>query len=93
MVIIDNEKPVLKEKSQIQLLTERVLELQEQLQATQELTMRILDLFAGQSDRLDAINTTLYQIAPEIEIIETMADSPEERQAMIDQYMNHNDYC
>lgn len=48
----------------------------------------------AQEERISALTEVVYELAPEYEIIETMADSEEERRDLLARYMNHNDsYC
>jgi hypothetical protein len=45
-------------------------------------------------ERVKALQDSLYDIAPELEIIDTMADSEEERKELISRYINRNEeYC
>ena len=43
-----------------------------------------------QDERISALTDVVYELAPEYEIIDAMAESPEERQEMLGRYMNHN---
>ena len=43
-------------------------------------------------EHISELYKIIYELAPEYEIIETMADSDEERRAMCDAYMKHRDY-
>ena len=59
---------------------------------------RLFEIVQSLSKRLDdeiernkMLSKTVYEMAPELEIIETMAADDEERQEMIDIYMNHRD--
>ena len=45
-----------------------------------------------QQEQTNNLYDILYKIAPDLEIIETMADSEEELQEYIDKYMNHGEY-
>ena len=52
---------------------------------------RMADLLKDQSEHITALYEIIYKLAPEYEIIETMADSEEEEQKLLARYMNHND--
>ena len=43
-------------------------------------------------EHINELYKIIYELAPEYELIETMAESAEERRAMCDAYMNHGDY-
>ena len=45
-----------------------------------------------QDDRISMLCEMIYKLAPDLEIIETMADSVDEEQKMIERYMNHGNY-
>lgn len=43
-------------------------------------------------EHINELYKIIYELAPDYEIIETMAESDAERRAMCDAYMNHGDY-
>lgn len=58
---------------------------------------RILGILEGithaidaQGERIDMLTQILHEIAPDWELIATMANTDEERRSMISKYMNHN---
>lgn len=53
---------------------------------------KLLDIIDAQEKRIEDLQDTVYRIAPEIEIIDTLADSESERQALTDAYMNHGEF-
>lgn len=59
---------------------------------TEEYLQRICDLFEHQEERIKMLYELLYKIAPELEIIETLADTEEQEREYIEKYMNHGDY-
>ena len=52
---------------------------------------RLAELIKGLQESIKDIRHSVYELAPELEIIDTLADDPEERERMIEIYMNHND--
>lgn len=66
-------------------LSDRVSELE-------RLVVRMMNAHEATEARLTALIDTVYQIAPEKEIIDTLADSEEERQEMTERYMNHGNF-
>ena len=68
--------------------------LSEVLQRTLALLAWMQKRMEAQEERISALTEVVYELAPEYEIIETMADSEEERRDLLARYMNHNDsYC
>lgn len=67
-------------------LLDRVSELEKMM-------LRMMNAHEATEARLTAIIDTVYEIAPEKEIIDTLADSEEERQQMTEAYMNHGAFC
>lgn len=51
---------------------------------------RMAQIITAQDERISALTDTVYAIAPELEIIETMAEDDAERTELIERYMNHN---
>lgn len=64
----------------------------ENAEITAEYIGRLLDVINHQEERINRLYDALYAIAPDIEIIETLAETEEERQEMISRYMNHGEY-
>ena len=60
------------------------------INAHTEILSRLLEVVEEQREWIDRLQDTVDKIAPDIEIIETMADTPEEEAELIDRYMNHN---
>lgn len=63
-----------------------------------ELIKKLFEIVQMLDKRLDdeiernkMLSETVYQMAPDIEVIETMAADDDERQELIDIYMNHRD--
>ena len=54
---------------------------------------RLRDIIENQNERIETLSHILHEIAPEYEVIETMAETDDERTEMVERYMNHNDYC
>ena len=59
---------------------------------TDENIKGICDILEYQEQRISVLYEILYKLAPELEIIETMAETEEEEQTYIDKYMNHGNY-
>ena len=59
---------------------------------TDETLKRICDILEYQEQRISALYELLYKIAPELEIIETLAETEEKEQEYIEKYMNHGNY-
>ena len=68
---------------------ERLLENTEQLSKNLD---RVLKIIEHQNEMISMLNDIVYKLAPDIEIIETMAENPEEEADMIAKYMNHGKY-
>ncbi len=67
---------------------------QEALSRTLAVVEQMAKHITRQEERISALTKVVYELAPEYEIIETMADSEEERRDLLARYMNHNDsYC
>lgn len=76
---------IMKRKTQ----TEKLIECTEALSKNLD---RALELIEHQNERIEKLSNLLYKLAPEVDIIETLAESPEEETDMIDRYMNHGRY-
>ena len=59
---------------------------------TDETLNKMCDILEYQEQRISALYETIFKIAPELEIIETMAETEEEQQEYIEKYMNHGSY-
>lgn len=46
-------------------------------------------IIGQQEERISDLSRIVYELAPEYEVIETMAETEEERAAMVEAYMNH----
>ena len=55
-----------------------------------EFIRTLLDMVKEQREEIDRLKDTVDKIAPDIDLIETMAETPEEEAELIDRYMNHN---
>ena len=64
--------------------------LAEQNEVTIETLSTILDVLKHQEERIEMLIDIIHELAPEYEIIETAAETDEERQEMVNKYMNHN---
>lgn len=62
----------------------------EVLQRTLATLVMMQKFMEAQEERISALTDTVYELAPEYEIIETMTDSTEERMELLGKYMNHN---
>ena len=51
----------------------------------------VTKILANNCDRVDALYDKVYKILPELEIIETMADNPEEEAELVSKYLNLNE--
>lgn len=49
-------------------------------------------ILSQQQQKIDDLYNIIDLIAPDMDIIETMAESDEEKQEYINKYMNHGDY-
>lgn len=52
---------------------------------------KIVEIVSDQQKTIEKLMDLLYEIAPEYEIIETLADSEEERKELLSRYMNLNE--
>jgi hypothetical protein len=50
----------------------------------------LIETVKAQQERITELERVVYDLAPEFEIIETMADSEEERRELLDSYLNLN---
>lgn len=51
----------------------------------------LVNLVNSCCDRIDRVIDDNYKMFPQVELIETLADSEEEKQEMLKQYLNLND--
>lgn len=51
---------------------------------------KLAEIILTQQERIAELERVVYDLAPEFEIIETMADSEEERRELLDSYLNLN---
>ena len=74
-------------------LSNKVKDLSKAISELIEVQRQIIDIIRNQQRRISDIKNELYEIAPEKEVIDTMADEdePDERQMMIDLYLNRNE--
>lgn len=74
--------------------TERIVEnfntLAEDNSAMTEILIRVIDALNRQEERIEMLMDIIHELAPEYEIIETAAETDEERQEKVNKYMNHN---
>lgn len=68
------------------LFSEMVLALNENTDCIRTL----LNAVHTQREQISELQSTLYRLAPDLEIIEAMADTPEEEAELIGRYMNYN---
>ena len=54
---------------------------------------QLIQIMKMQNDRIDELTDVVYKIAPEVEMIELLADNSDEEAIMLESYMNHGDYC
>ena len=59
-------------------------------EATSDALSKIIEVLTQQEERIEMLTNIIYELAPEYEIIETAADTDEERREMVNRYMNHN---
>lgn len=64
----------------------KIIEQQEHLIESQTEQIKSLN------EHIENLYSIIYKIAPDMEIIETMAETEDEEQAYIDKYMNHGEY-
>lgn len=58
-----------------------------------ELKQSVTEILKDNCDRLDSLYDRIYDLLPELEVIETMADNPEEEAELLNKYLNlNNDY-
>lgn len=50
----------------------------------------LIETVKAQQERIAELERVVYDLAPEFEIIETMADSEKERRELLDSYLNLN---
>ena len=43
-----------------------------------------------QREQISRLQDTVYRLAPDLEVVEMIAETPEEEDELIDRYMNHN---
>ena len=67
-------------------------ELLAKLNEHEETIKNLFTIIHQQQQRIDTLSDAIYRIAPELEIIETMSDTPEQQQFLIEHYMNHGTY-
>lgn len=68
---------------------DKILESTERLSKNLDRALKIIE---HQNERISMLSDIVYKLAPDIEIIETMAENPEEEADMIAKYMNHGRY-
>lgn len=54
---------------------------------------QLIQIMEMQNKRIDQLTDVVYKIAPEVEMIELLADDSDEETMMLESYMNHGDYC
>ena len=62
--------------------------------AIKELSKKIdflIEMMLNNSDRISDINQTMFEMFPDAEVIQTMAEDPEERKKMFHDYLGLND--
>ena len=58
-----------------------------------ELKQTTTEVLGDNRDRIDTLYDRIYDLLPELEVIETMADNPEEEAELLNKYLNlNNDY-
>lgn len=67
-------------------------ELLAKLNEHDETIKNLFTIIHQQQQRINALTDALYRIAPELEIIEAISDTPEQQQFLIERYMNHGRY-
>ena len=67
-------------------------ETDENIKGLCEITQKLCNYVEYQEERINTLYDIIYKLAPELEIIETMAETEDEEQAYIDKYMNHGEY-
>ena len=73
------------------ILAKNIEDTMKAIESVTSIIQRMIEIIQNQNDRIESLSATVYMIAPEIEVIETLADSEDEKWKMIDRYMNHND--
>lgn len=68
----------------------RLNDILEAVNAHTEFIGELLKMVKFQREQIERLTDTVYKIAPELDIIETMAETPGEEAELIDRYMNHN---
>ena len=67
-------------------------ETDENIKGLCEITQKLCNYVEYKEERINTLYDIIYKLAPELEIIETMAETEDEEQAYIDKYMNHGEY-
>lgn len=73
-------------------ILEAINNLSETVQAQQDFILFLAKSITQQAEHISALYQLIHKIAPELEIIETMAETAEEEKEYLDKYMNHGDY-
>lgn len=82
----------LEEEGVPSLILEAIDNLNKTVQAQQDFILFLAKSITQQSEHIGELYQLIHKIAPELEIIETMADTAEEEKEYLDKYMNHGDY-
>lgn len=80
------------ESDRITLLEADMISMVLKVQALEDTIEAMKEIIKMLLQHIDGLNDTLFDIAPDVEIIDAIADSEEERQEMLEQYMNHGNY-
>ena len=71
--------------------TEKILNgITETANAHTKLIGKLLGMIEVQHEKIERLTDVVYKIAPDLDLIETLAETPEEETELIDRYMNHN---
>ena len=59
---------------------------------TGEHIIKLLDIIEHQEQRINRLYDIVYQLAPDLEIIQILSKTEEDQQELINKYMNHGEY-
>jgi len=68
----------------------RLNDILEAVNSHTEFISELLKMVKFQREQIERLTDTVYKIAPELDVIETVAETPEEEAELIDRYMNRN---
>ena len=70
----------------------RLNDILEAVNSHTEFISELLKMVKFQREQIERLTDTVYKIAPELDVIETMAETAEEEKEYLDKYMNHGEY-